>query len=78
MVDSKATNLMKYYKKWTICKEISNGAVKCDEYEIGRKSHVMLMPMGRPNTYERIKFDTCCVIPGKIGATIMKQYDYKK
>ncbi len=77
MVDSKATNLMKYYKKWAICNEISNGAVKCDEYELGRKSHVMLVHMGRPHTYARIKFDTCCVIPGQLGATIMKQYDYK-
>ena len=75
MVDSKATQLMKHYKRWTICDEISNGPVNCDEYELGRKSHVMLMPMGKPNTYERLKFESCVLFPGIIGTKYMKSYN---
>jgi N-acyl-L-homoserine lactone synthetase len=77
MVDSKATQLMKYYKRWTICDELSNGPVKCDEYEVGRKSHVMLMQMGKPNTYERFRFESCIRLPTTLGAIFIKSYDVK-
>ncbi len=75
MVDSKAKNLMKYYKRWTICEEISNGPVKCDEYELGRTSHVMLMPMGRENTIERLKFNLGVRVPIVTSINFLKQYD---
>jgi hypothetical protein len=77
MVDSRATQLMKYYKRWTICHELSNGPVNCDEYEVGRKSHVMLMPMGKPNTLDRVKFDSCVWFPVALGASYMKDYNGK-
>jgi N-acyl-L-homoserine lactone synthetase len=74
MVDSRATNLMKYYKRWTICDQISKDAVPCDEYEVGRKSYVMLMPTGKPYTYERAKFNTLVELPVTLGAMAMKSY----
>lgn len=74
MVDSRATNLMKYYKRWTICEQISKDAVRCDEYEVGRKSYVMLMPMGKPYTYERAKFNTLVELPITIGTMTMKTW----
>lgn len=77
MVDSRATQLMNYYKRWTICNEISNGPVNCDEYEVGRKSHVMWMPMGKPNTLDRLKFDSCVWVPVAIGASFMNSYNAK-
>jgi hypothetical protein len=78
MVDSKAKNLMNYYKRWTICEEISNGPVKCDEYELGRTSHVMIMPMGKENTMERVKFNLGVRVPAIFGVSLLKQYDNKK
>lgn len=72
MVDGRATNLMKYYKRWTICREISNGAVECNEYEQGRKSHVMLMPMGTPGSIDRHLFTTTVRVPIAIAVTFMK------
>lgn len=72
MVDSRATNLMNYYKRWTICEEISNGPVPCDEYEVGRKSHVMLMPTGHPDTVERAKFTLQVRIPIVCAVSMMK------
>jgi hypothetical protein len=73
MVDSRATNLMKYYKRHSIAiKEISNGAVECNEYEQGRKSHVMLMPMGKPGTFERHLFTTTVSLPVTLVATFIK------
>lgn len=75
MVDSKAKNLMNYYKRWTICEEISNGPVKCDEYELGRTSHVMIMPLGKENTMERMKFNLGVRIPAICGVSLLKQYD---
>jgi N-acyl-L-homoserine lactone synthetase len=77
MVDSKATQLMKYYKRWTICEELSNGPVKCDEYEMGRKSHVMLVSMGKPNTYDRCKFNSLVMYPAIGCISFMKSYDAK-
>lgn len=78
MVDSKATRLLQSYKRWSICEELSNGPVKCDEYEIGRKSHVMLVKVGKPNTYDRFKFNSCVLYPAMIGASYMKSYDTKR
>jgi N-acyl-L-homoserine lactone synthetase len=78
MVDSRATQLMKYYKLWSPCNELSNGPVNCDEYEPGRKSHVMLISMGKPNTFERFKFETCVCYPGMAGVSFMKDYNLKK
>jgi N-acyl-L-homoserine lactone synthetase len=72
MVDSRATNLMKYYNKWTVCREISNGPVNCDEYEIGRKSHVMLMPFGKNGSLERGKFNASVRLPISIAVSFMK------
>jgi hypothetical protein len=77
MVDSRATQLMKYYKRWTICHELSKGPVSCDEYEVGRKSHVMLMPMGKPNTLDRLKFDAFVRYPISIGVSAMNDYNKK-
>lgn len=78
MVDSKAKHLMNYYKRWTICEEISDGPVKCDEYELGRTSHVMLMPMGKENTTERFRFNLGVRIPAIFGVSVLKQYDVAK
>lgn len=75
MVDSKAKNLMNYYKRWTICEEISNGPVKCDEYEVGRTSHVMIMPLGKENTIERLKFNLGVRVPIVTSINFLKQYD---
>ena len=72
MVDSRAKKLMNYYNRYTICKEISNGPVECNEYEEGRKSHVMLMPMGAPGTFERFKFMSLNVVPIIIAVSCMK------
>jgi hypothetical protein len=72
MVDSRATNLMNYYKRYTICKEISNGPVDCKEYEQGRKSHVMLMPMGASKSPERTKFIFQVQIPIIFAVSVMK------
>jgi len=67
MVDQKAKKLMRYYKRLTVCEEISNGPVSCDEFELGRKSHVMWMPTGPPGTVERMKFDCGALYPGIYG-----------
>ena len=72
MVDSRAKKLMNYYNRYTICKEISNGPVECNEYEEGRKSHVMLMPMGEPDTFERYKFFVSVRMPIIITVSLMK------
>jgi N-acyl-L-homoserine lactone synthetase len=72
MVDSRAKNLMNYYKRYTICEEISNGPVDCNEYEEGRKSHVMLMPMGEPGSIERAKFVVQVQIPAIFAVSLMK------
>ena len=72
MVDSRAKNLMNYYKRYTICEEISNGAVECNEYEQGRKSHVMRMPMGTPNSIERAKFVAQVQVPAVFAVSVMK------
>ncbi len=72
MVDSRAKNLMHYYKRYTICEEISKGPVECNEYEQGRKSHVMLMPMGEPNSKERLKFDLQVRMPIIFATSVMK------
>lgn len=72
MVDSRAKNLMLYYKRYTICEDISNGPVECNEYEQGRKSHVMLMSMGRPGSFERLKFMASVNIPIVFAVSVMK------
>ena len=72
MVDSRATNLLKYYKRYTICEEISKGAVECNEYEQGRMSHVMRMPMGLPNSIERAKFVAQVQVPITFAVSVMK------
>ena len=72
MVDSRATKLLDYYKRYTVCNEISNGPVDCSEYEIGRKSHVMLIPMGVPGSIERHKFTALNVIPITFAVSFMK------
>lgn len=72
MVDSRATNLMNYYKRYTICEEISKGPVDCSEYEQGRKSHVMLMPMGTANSTDRTKFIFQVQIPIILAVSVMK------
>jgi hypothetical protein len=72
MVDSDAKNLMNYYNRYTICHEISKGPVECNEYEQGRKIHVMLMPMGEPGTIDRLKFDVQVRIPIIFAASLMK------
>ena len=72
MVDSRAKKLMNYYKRYTICEEISNGPVACNEYEQGRTSHVMLMPMGAQGTMERAKFTAQVRIPIMVAVSLMK------
>ena len=72
MVDSRAKHLMNYYKRYTICEEISNGPVECNEYEQGRKSHVMFMPMGQPGSFERAKFTANVRIPIIFAVSVMK------
>ena len=72
MVDSRAKNLMNYYKRYTICEEISNGPVECNEYEQGRKSHVMLMPMGEPDSIVRVKFNLQVRVPIVFAVSLMK------
>jgi hypothetical protein len=72
MVDSRAKKLMHYYKRYTICEEISNGPVACNEYEQGRMSHVMLMPTGAPGSIERAKFTAQVRIPIVFAVSLMK------
>ncbi len=72
MVDSRATKLLDYYKRYTICKDISNGPVDCSEYEVGRKSHVMLMQMGISGSTERHKFTALNVVPITFAVSFMK------
>ena len=72
MVDSRAKKLMNYYNRYTICKEISDGPVECNEYEEGRKSHVMLMPMGEAGTFEQYKFFAGVRMPIIIAVSCMK------
>jgi N-acyl-L-homoserine lactone synthetase len=72
MVDSRAKNLMNYYNRYTICEEISNGPVACNEYEQGRMSHVMLMPMGEAGSIERVKFTAQVRIPIMVAVSLMK------
>jgi hypothetical protein len=72
MVDSRAKNLMNYYKRYTICEEISKGPVDCNEYEEGRKSHVMLMPMGEPESFGRFKFNIQVHLPAIFAVSLMK------
>lgn len=72
MVNSQAKNLMNYYKRWTICHELSNGPVPCNEYESGRTSHVMLMPTGRPGSLERAKFTVQVQVPAVFAISLMK------
>jgi N-acyl-L-homoserine lactone synthetase len=72
MVDSRAKKLMHYYKRYTICEEISDGPVACNEYEQGRTSHVMLMPTGAPGTIERAKFTVQVRIPIVFAVSLMK------
>jgi uncharacterized protein (UPF0261 family) len=63
---------MHYYKRYTICDEISNGPVACNEYEQGRMSHVMLMQMGAPGSFERAKFTAQVRIPIIFAVSLMK------
>jgi len=63
MVDSRAVRLMKYYKRYTICEQISEDAVPCDEFEVGRKSYVMNMPFGATGSLGRINFYTRVEVP---------------
>ncbi len=72
MVDSRAKKLMDYYKRYTICEEITNGPVACNEYEQGRMSHVMLMPMGASGSIDRAKFTIQVRIPIMLAVSVMK------
>ena len=74
MVDQKATRLLKYYNQWTIAEQLTDAPVRCDEFEPGRKSYVMNMPMGATNTPARLKFQTMVYWPAVLGTCLMKSY----
>jgi len=74
MVDQKATKLLDYYNKWTIAEQLTDAPVRCDEFEPGRKSYVMNMPMGAANTPARLKFQTMVYWPAVLGTCFMKSY----
>ncbi|GMH91505.1 hypothetical protein TrVE_jg11558 [Triparma verrucosa] len=74
MVDQKATKLLKYYNNWTIAEQLTDEPVRCDEFEPGRKSYVMNMPMGKPGTMARAKFQSHVYYPAILGTCFMKSY----
>ena len=74
MVDSKAKKLLEYYHRWTICRQLTKEPVLCDEFEKGRRSHVMQMDLGSPDSFQRMKFNTCVALPCLLGITFMKSY----
>jgi hypothetical protein len=74
MVDQRAKKLLNYYNKWTIAEQLSPEPVRCDEYEVGRKSYVMNMPMGKPGTLKRAKFQSHVYWPAVLGTCFMRSY----
>jgi len=74
MVDQRATKLLKYYNDWTPTVQLSPDAVRCDEYEIGRKSYVLNMPMGEEGSLARAKFQANVYHPAVLGSCFMKSY----
>lgn len=75
MVDVKATKLLDYYKRWTITEELSDAPVACDEFEVGRRSHVLRMPMGEKGTAARAKFTAAVRIPCLLACTVMPRFE---
>jgi len=74
MVDQRATKLIKYYNDWTIAEQLTKEPVSCDEFEVGRKSHVFHMPMGAPLSLARLNFDLRVYYPGVVGISAMRSY----
>ena len=75
MVDTRAKKLLSYYKKWTICEQISETAVRCDEFEKGRESYVMNMPMGSTGSFQRAKFYSTVEVPCIAAIALMPSYN---
>jgi len=67
--------ILNYYKRWTTCEQLTNDPVKCDEFEQGRKSHVINMPMGFDYSLDRIRFNLSVKMPAIFGIMIMKSYN---
>ena len=74
MVDQKAKKLLNYYKKWTPTKQLTEDPVRCDEFEPGRKSWVLSMPMGGAGSLTRLKFMANVYYPAVLGTCFMKSY----
>jgi len=74
MVDQKAKKLLNYYKKWTPTEQLTKDPVRCDEFEPGRKSWVLSMPMGSPGSLTRMKFMLNVYYPAVLGTCFMKSY----
>ena len=60
--------------QWTIAEQLTDAPVRCDEFEPGRKSYVMNMPMGVANSGERLKFQVAVYWPAILGTCFMKSY----
>ena len=75
MVDERAKKLLNYYNKWTIAKQLTKEPVRCDEFEIGRRSHVFHMPMGSSGTLSRFNFDLKVYCPAIAGIAMMRSYE---
>jgi hypothetical protein len=74
MVDQRATKLLKYYHDYTPTVQLSPEPVRCDEYELGRKSYVLNMPMGEEGSLARAKFQANVYWPAVLGTCFMKSY----
>ena len=74
MVNSKATKLLDYYNRWTIAHQLSPEPVRCDEFEVGRTSYVMHMPMGKKGSLERLKFQSFVYHPAILYTCTMKSF----
>jgi hypothetical protein len=72
MVDQKATRLLEYYNKWaSVCNVLTDEPINCDEFEKGRRSHVVLMPMGEKVSLSRAKFTAAVRVPCILGVSYL-------
>ena len=77
MVDTKAKKLLDYYKRWTIVEKVSD-PVPCNEFEKGRMSYVMNMPMGKKGSLQRAKFYGAVEVPCIAACAVMPKCNKAK
>jgi hypothetical protein len=75
MVDSRAQRLVDTYRRLTICDPLTDEPVRCDEFEVGRTSHIMRIPLGAPGTRERARFIAQVDGPVNCLSMILPSYD---